>query len=228
MRDALSNHWKYRDILPDRQGSLGHFVALLLCVSCLNACTQTATAPSAIITPPATSPGSSLAIYREAPANGLTCAPYARQRSGIALRGDAYRWWDNAAGFYQRGNQPAPGAILVLPQSARLKSGHVAVVARLVNARQILVDHANWIPDEIATNMPVVDVSPSNDWTQLRFWNAPSRSFGAIYPASGFIYAGNTAPIEMAKPASPLPATPPEDPDATVIISGSGVSFGSP
>jgi surface antigen len=184
--------------------------------------------PGAAIAPPATSPAPSLAIYREAPANGLTCVPYARQRSGIALKGDAYRWWDNAAGLYQRGNQPAPGAILVLPQTARLKSGHVAVVAQLVTARQILVDHANWIPGEIATNMPVVDVSPDNDWTQLRFWNAPSRTFGAIYPASGFIYAENSAPTQMTKPASPLPSISAEDPDPTVIISGSGVSFGSP
>lgn len=228
MRNAPGNHRKYRDILRDRQDLLSHFVALILCSICLNACTQTATAPSSEIAPPATSPIPGLAIYHEAPANGLTCVPYARQRSGIALSGDAYRWWDNAGGHYRRGNLPAPGAILVLPQTARLRSGHVAVVTRLVNARQILVDHANWIPDEITTNMPVVDVSPDNDWSQLRFWNAPSRTFGAIYPASGFIYALNAAPTQTTQPASPSPSISTNDPDATVIISGSGISFGSP
>jgi surface antigen len=226
MSDKYRNHRKNRDIFGITQHCLGHFVAALLCL-CFAACTQTPRPAATLILPPAASstPAPVIATYQETPANGLSCVPYARQRTGMALYGDAYAWWDSAAGHYQRGNQPALGAVLVLPQTSRLHSGHVAVVAQLVGSRQILVDHANWIPDEIATNMPVIDVSPGNDWTQLRFWNAPSRTFGAIYPASGFVYAqsGNTPSLN---PPS-LPAPDP-GPDQTVIISGSGVSVSSP
>jgi hypothetical protein len=54
--------------------------------------------------------------------------------------------------------------------------------------REIRVDHANWQRDAIITNMAVLDVSPANDWTQLRFWNKDARVWGAVYPASGFVY----------------------------------------
>lgn len=161
--------------------------------------------------------------YREQPAGGLACVPYARERSGIALRGDAYIWWEAASGVYERGDKPAPGAVLVLRQTPRLRSGHVAVVTAIVNQRQILVDHANWIPGEIATNMPVIDVSPENDWTQLRFWNAPSRTFGAIYPAAGFVYTTAAAGRPVPPPMAPQDVT-----DQPVVISSHGVTIGSP
>jgi surface antigen len=224
MRGTRSNHRKYRDILRDRLSLLGHFVALGLSLSYMSACTQTPVTPVMPVTapPPVPSPPS-VALYREAPAGGLTCVPYARQRTGVSLQGDAYSWWGNAAGVYQRGNKPALSAILVLPQTSRLKSGHVAVVTQVVDDRKILVDHANWIPDEIVTNMPVIDVSPNNDWTQLRFWHAPSNTFGAIYPASGFIYTANTTQSRIGT----APATTTNS-DQTVVISGSGVSFSSP
>ena len=35
-------------------------------------------------------------------AGGLSCVPYARARSGIALRGDAWQWWEAAEGRYAR------------------------------------------------------------------------------------------------------------------------------
>jgi len=194
----------------------------------LTACTQKASEPPVSSLPPQVfAPQPDTASYREQPALGLSCVPYARQRSGIALRGDAYAWWDAAAGRYPRGAAPAPGAVLVLNQTDRLRSGHLAVVKTVINAREILVDHANWIPDEVVTNMPVIDVSPANDWSQLRFWNAPSRTFGAIYPASGFVYAV----ADNALPAQPVPApqTIPEDvTDQPIVISSHGVTVGSP
>ncbi|MDY0882854.1 CHAP domain-containing protein [Dongia soli] len=148
-------------------------------------------------------------LYRQKASPGLTCVPYARNRTGVALRGDAYTWWDGAEGNYQRGHLPQPGAILVLSRTGRLQSGHVAVVSQVVSAREILVDHANWVPGETITGMPVVDVSEQNDWTILRFWYAPARSFGSPYAAEGFIY-----------PAAVPPAGPPAigpDPIAELI-----------
>jgi hypothetical protein len=121
------------------------------------------------------------------------CALFAREFTGIHIRGDAYTWWDLAAGQYPRGNVPKVDTILVLRSTPQLTHGHVAIVKKLVNSREITVTHANWGNDDptrriIHDSTPVVDVSPANDWTQLRFWNANARAFGKVYPAYGFIY----------------------------------------
>src|SRR5579862_4153920 len=60
---------------------------------------------------------------------GLTCAPFARELSGIALYGDPGGWWDEAAGRYGRADQPVVGSVLVLRRAGRLPTGHVAVVS---------------------------------------------------------------------------------------------------
>ncbi|HKX64230.1 MAG TPA: CHAP domain-containing protein, partial [Rhizomicrobium sp.] len=44
----------------------------------------------------------------------LQCVPYARAHSAIKIYGDAYTWWDKAAGKYPRGTLPEPGAVMVL------------------------------------------------------------------------------------------------------------------
>ena len=39
------------------------------------------------------------------------------------------------------------------------------------------------------SDQPVIDVSPGNDWTQLRVWYPPARVVGStVFPAYGFIY----------------------------------------
>jgi surface antigen len=214
---------KYRHFCVTGQIGSSQFVAVWSALMLLTACTQTVTAPPVAAPPPPAfiTPTPDAGAYREQPALGLSCVPYARQRSGIALRGDAYAWWEAAAGRYPRGAKPAAGAVLVLNQTDRLRSGHLAVVKTVLGPREILVDHANWIPDEVVTNMPVIDVSPDNDWSLLRFWNAPSRTFGAIYPASGFVYAlaENTAPVQ------PMPD---DDGNQPIVISSHGVTVGGP
>jgi hypothetical protein len=118
----------------------------------------------------------------------VECAPYAREVSGIALYGDAASWWDSAAGRYPRSDRPAPGAVLVFRRSARLPYGHVSVVANLDSPREIRVTQANWVHHHIARNEPVVDVSPSNDWSAVRVWWAPSGQLGTtVYPTFGFV-----------------------------------------
>lgn len=62
----------------------------------------------------------------------LQCVPYAREQSGIDIYGDAYTWWDKAAGKYPRGSLPAPGAVMVLHNYAGAKRGHLAVVRQVV------------------------------------------------------------------------------------------------
>lgn len=122
-----------------------------------------------------------------------SCVPFARARSGLNLRGDAWQWWEAAAGRFQRSRAPAPGAVLVLLRTSRLPQGHVSVVARVVSAREIRVDHANWgsgaAKGRIARDQPVVDVSPDNDWSLVRVWYPRTESLGVtVFPAYGFIH----------------------------------------
>lgn len=118
----------------------------------------------------------------------VECAPFARQVTGIQLYGEAYTWWDQAAGRYARSAGPVPGGVLVFRRSGRLPSGHVAVVNSQVSGREIRVTQANWVHGRITRGEPVVDTSPGNDWTQVRVWWEPVGGMGAsTYPTYGFI-----------------------------------------
>jgi hypothetical protein len=123
----------------------------------------------------------------------LQCVPYAREHSQIKISGDAYTWWAQAAGRYERGPNPAAGTVMVLANYAGPQHGHVAVVRRQVSTREIRVDHANWLNDgAIYVNDPVTDVSAANDWSQVRIWNIKTGGWGTkIYPVQGFIGAGS-------------------------------------
>ena len=135
----------------------------------------------------------------------LQCVPYARYLSGIGLRGDAWTWWDNAAGLYARGNHPEPGAVLSFPGIERMPLGHVAVVTQVLTARTILINHANW-PNAfvrhgaISHDIEVVDVSAANDWTEVRVQFGEGGPLGSIYPANGFIYEWNESGVPVARP----------------------------
>jgi surface antigen len=127
----------------------------------------------------------------------LQCVPYARAHSAIKIFGDAYTWWDKAAGKYPRGALPEPGAVMVLHNYAGPTRGHVAVVRQVVDARQIRVDHANWLDDgSIYVNDPVQDVSRDNDWSVVRVFNLKTGGWGGrLYPVQGFIGStGDGAP----------------------------------
>lgn len=120
----------------------------------------------------------------------LQCAPYARDRSGIPLHGNAATWWDQAAGAYARGQAPASGSVLVFKSSRSIPYGHVAVVDRVVDQRHVLLDHANWSrPGKIEHDAMAEDVSTAGDWSQVRVWYAPSAGLGLRANAAyGFIY----------------------------------------
>ena len=123
---------------------------------------------------------------------GISCVPYARAASGITVTGNAWEWWQNAAGVYSRGSVPEPGSVLTFRSNGRMRLGHVAVVSTVINSRQIEIDHANWVgpgmQGGIAKNIPVVDVSENNDWTAVRVGLGQSGEFGSVYPTYGFIY----------------------------------------
>lgn len=130
-----------------------------------------------------------------APAFAIQCVPYAREVSGIKIKGDAWQWWNAAAGVYERGRTPQDGAVLVFARQGSMRYGHVSVVTRVLSNRLVLVDHANWAPargagrGEITQAVPVLDVSPNNDWSQVRVWFRPTADYGnRAYKADGFVY----------------------------------------
>lgn len=120
----------------------------------------------------------------------LQCVPYARNASGIAIYGNANTWWAQAEGRYARSSMPAAGSVLVMRGYNTSRRGHVAYVTHVESSRLIRVDHANWLNGgEISVGVPVLDVSPDNDWSQVRVWHVPGQTWGArVYRAQGFIH----------------------------------------
>lgn len=118
----------------------------------------------------------------------ISCVPYARKVSHIEVTGNAWQWWENAAGVYARGSVPEVGAVLVFQANRQMRLGHVAVVARILDSREIEVNQANWPHGGIQRGTAVVDVSPRNDWTAVRVEIGHGDAYGSIYPTYGFIY----------------------------------------
>jgi len=138
-----------------------------------------------------------------ATAGALQCAPFARQVSGIKLFGNANTWWGQAEGRYDRGHNPRVGAVLAFAASRSMPVGHVAMVSKVVNDREVLLTHANWsYRGGVERNVRAIDVSPNNDWTDVRVWYGPIGGLGLrSNPARGFIYPeASTAdqPVRMA------------------------------
>jgi len=129
-------------------------------------------------------------------AHGGNCVAYARDVTGIHLDGNAASWWLHAEGRYDRGHRPTLGAVLVFKPYAGMHVGHVAVVSRVIGAREILVDQANWVRGRVTQSMSVVDASPFNDWTSVKVQFGGSH--GRENPTYGFIYP-HTVPASYAE-----------------------------
>jgi len=169
-------------------------------------CAQTAAVPLAN----ASANGQELPPY-------LQCVPYAREVSGIEIYGDAHTWWDQAEGRFERGNTPRVGAVMAFVPNGKMRLGHVAAVARVIDSRTVLLDHANWSPingrrGQIERNVKAVDVSPNNDWSEVRVWYDPLGDLGTTaWPVRGFIYPDGTRSAQprrqwaLARPTRPQP-----------------------
>lgn len=124
----------------------------------------------------------------------LQCVPYARQASGIQIYGDAWTWWGQAAERYERGFRPRVGAVMAFKPHGNMRLGHVAAVSRIVNSRTVLLRHANWSlingrRGQVEDNVRAIDVSPDNDWSEVRVWFDPIQAIGGTsWPIQGFIY----------------------------------------
>jgi surface antigen len=143
------------------------------------------------------------------------CVPFARAVSGIQIWGDAWTWWDQAAGRYERGSTPRVGAVLVFSKTDQLRLGHVAVVSRVIDDRVIMVTHANWSRfsgqrGRAEQDVTLFDVSPRGDWSRVRVWYRDNDGLGGSdYPVYGFVYGhGGKAP--PARTAADLTGSTPD------------------
>lgn len=125
---------------------------------------------------------------------GLQCVPYARALTGIDIRGDAYSWWDQADGRYDRGDRPRVGAVMWFRPHGAMRLGHIAAVRKIIDRRTVIVSHANWSTIDgrrghIEENVRVVDASADNDWSVVQVWYTPNAALGTtLWPLNGFIY----------------------------------------
>ena len=101
----------------------------------------------------------------------LQCVPFARTFSGIQIFGDAYTWWQQASGKYNKGFVPKTGAVLVFKQTGIMNKGHVAVVSQVLTDRVIQVTHANWSV-----------ISGNRGKVEYTFAEQQQRSSRSIYP----------------------------------------------
>lgn len=153
------------------------------------------------------------------------CVPFARAASGVQIYGDAWTWWGQAEGRYDRGHRPRVGAVIVFAKTGHLPLGHVAVVSRIVERRVVMLTHANWSRQNgerghAEQDVTLFDVSTRNDWSDVKVWYRDSDGLGSsVYAVSGFIY-GDT------RPASELTGRHPDDVGALIdaYVPGSRVA----
>ncbi|WP_413339749.1 CHAP domain-containing protein [Azospirillum sp. CT11-132] len=124
------------------------------------------------------------------------CVRTVRSISDFTIRGDAWTWWDHAAGQYDREHRPAVGSVLVFKRTGHMRRGHVSLVSAVIDRRTIEVDHSWLDGDGLRRGMRVVDVSRNNDWSSVRVWHEPTDQLGLrVYAAYGFIMPeGEEAP----------------------------------
>lgn len=153
----------------------------------------------------ATTPLGAIPLPEPASRYHWECVPFARAVSGIQIYGDAWTWWDQAEGHYSRGSQPRIGAVMAFIPYGKMELGHVAAVSEIVDARTILVTHANWSlingrRGQVERDVKVIDVSEAGDWSAVRVWYAPNEGLGGTaWPVHGFIYPAGTTPAPTNK-----------------------------
>ena len=138
------------------------------------------------------------------------CVPFAREASGIQIYGDAWTWWYQAKGRYERGHRPEIGSVVVFAKSPQLPLGHVAVVSRIIDPHVVMVTHANWSRIDgkrghVERDVTLFDVSDRGDWSEVRVWYRDNDGLGATtYPLDGFIYGERVGKAPDAQPSPQL------------------------
>ena len=143
-------------------------------------------------------------------ASTLQCVPYAREVSGIDIRGNANTWWQQAEGRYAKGHAPKAGAVLTFAAISKMRYGHVAMVSRVVSDREVLLTHANWSRrGGIERDVRAVDVSDAGDWSAVRVWYGPTGGLGTtVYPTRASFMPTARLSIRLSRRCSSRTARP--------------------
>ena len=140
---------------------------------------------------------------------GISCVPFARSDSGIALAGNAWQWWDHAAGVYARGRCRSRAACSPSGPTRGCGWGMSRWSA------------GSSTPARSRSTMPIgggrgcMAASP----TTSRWWTCPrpttgrrcgsglgrSGDFGSVYPTYGFIYDRPDNGVVVAAAGAPAP-----------------------
>lgn len=131
------------------------------------------------------------------------CVRAVRSMSDFTIQGDAWTWWQHSEGTYEHDVRPQAGSVLVFKRTGQLGRGHVSLVSNVIDNRTIEVDHTWLRSGQIRRGMTVIDVSPSNDWSEVRVWNEPTDQLGTrTYPTYGFVLPSGAEPSKDAVLAS--------------------------
>jgi hypothetical protein len=96
---------------------------------------------------------------------------------------------------------PPPGRRDGLPPPWQNGAGPCRSGQQGTRSRRVLLRHANWSPiagkrGQVERDVLAMDVSPGNDWSQVRVWYDPIHGLGTTHwPVSGFIYARKVQPV---------------------------------
>ena len=107
------------------------------------------------------------------------CVPFARAASGIQIYGNAWTWWSQADGKYERTHTPKEGAVIVFEKTKRLPMGHVAVVSRVVEKRVVMLTHANWSRQNGECPLSISNsITPTDHRSVRPSWSSPRHCSG--------------------------------------------------
>ena len=162
--------------LPTRLRAVGLLAVLLLAAACARAPEPE---PASGLDPYLVTRAIDAAHDLRASGSRVWCVPFARNASGIQIRGDAHTWWSQAKGLYPRGKHPSPGAAMAFAATGKLPLGHIAVVSRVVSDREVLIHHANWHRNQVSLDMSEIDVSRLGDWSEVRVESNPG-AYGSV------------------------------------------------
>lgn len=165
---------------------VGTAIAALILMTACGAVNNSTDVPPSGLNPSFVSKAIHEATHLQKIGSRVWCVPFARNASGIELRGNAETWWGKAKGVYDRGNRPMVGAVMAFSDTRRNPMGHLAVVSQILSEREIKIHHANWHRNKVSLDMTVIDVSDANDWSRVKVETYPG-SFGRVYPIDGFI-----------------------------------------
>ena len=77
------------------------------------------------------------------------------------------------------------------------------MVSRVVEKRVVMLTHANWSRfngerGHAEQDVTLYDVSPDNDWSEVKVWFRDSDGLGStVYPVAGFIYGEGRPAAEL-------------------------------